>query len=386
MKFNFKGRYFIISLYALGVLVAYTLFSSLLDNMPVFLGYLGNFMGILTPVIYGFVLAFILNPMVKFFERVSGKVLDKKKPHPRINRGLAIVAAFLVLLIVVVGVVALLVPQLVTSLSDLATNIPGYYDTAEKWVLKLLDDFHISEDQMNMVQEYWDQIVNDMVNWLKGLIPVLGNAAFGVVMGIKDLFFGIFISIYMLLSKDLFARQTKKILYAVSKKTIADRIIELTRQTNKVFTGFLSGKILDSLIIGAICFLFMALFGLPYAPLVSVIITVFNMIPMFGPFIGAIPSILLILLVDPWQALIFTVFIILLQQADGNFIGPKILGESTGLSGFWVIVAILVGGGLWGVVGMIIGVPALAVIYALVRTGVERLLKKKGMPTDTNDY
>lgn len=386
MKFNFKGRYFIISLYALGVLVAYTLFSSLLDNMPVFMGYLGNFMGILTPVIYGFVLAFILNPMVKFFERISAKTLDKKKPHPRINRGLAIVAAFLVLLIVVVGVVALLVPQLVTSLSDLAINIPDYYDTAEKWVLKLLDDFHISEDQMNMVQEYWDQIVNDMVNWLKGLIPVLGNAAFGVAMGIKDLFFGIFISIYMLLSKDLFARQTKKILYAVSKKTIADRIIELTRQTNKVFTGFLSGKILDSLIIGAICFLFMALFGLPYAPLVSVIITVFNMIPMFGPFIGAIPSILLILLVDPWQALIFTVFIILLQQADGNFIGPKILGESTGLSGFWVIVAILVGGGLWGVVGMIIGVPALAVIYALVRTGVERLLKKKGMPTDTNDY
>lgn len=386
MKFNFKGRYFIISLYALGVLVAYTLFSSLLDNMPVFLGYLGNFMGILTPVIYGFVLAFILNPMVKFFERVSGKVLDKKKPHPRINRGLAIAAAFLVLLIVVVGVVALLVPQLVTSLSDLAVNIPGYYDTAEKWVLKLLDDFHISEDQMHMVQEYWDQIINDLVNWLKGFIPVLGNAAFGVAMGIKDLFFGTFISIYMLLSKDLFARQTKKILYAVSKKTIADRIIELTRQTNRVFTGFLSGKILDSLIIGSICFLFMALFGLPYAPLVSVIITVFNMIPMFGPFIGAIPSILLILLVDPWQALIFTVFIILLQQADGNFIGPKILGESTGLSGFWVIVAILVGGGLWGVPGMIIGVPALAVIYALVRTGVERLLKKKGMPTDTNDY
>ncbi len=239
---------------------------------------------------------------------------------------------------------------------------------------------------MHMVQEYWDQIINDLVNWLKGFIPVLGNAAFGVAMGIKDLFFGIFISIYMLLSKDLFARQTKKILYAVSKKTIADRIIELTRQTNKVFTGFLSGKILDSMIIGAICFLFMALFGLPYAPLISVIITVFNMIPMFGPFIGAIPSILLILLVDPWQALIFTVFIILLQQADGNFIGPKILGESTGLSGFWVIVAILVGGGLWGVVGMIIGVPALAVIYALVRTGVERLLKKKGMPTDTNDY
>lgn len=386
MKFNFKGRYFIISLYALGVLVAYTLFSSLLDNMPVFLGYLGNFMGILTPVIYGFVLTFILNPMVKFFERASSKVLDKKKPHPRINRGLAIAAAFLVLLIVVVGVVALLVPQLVTSLSDLAANIPGYYDTAEKWVLKLLDDFHISEDQMKMVQEYWDQIINDLVNWLKGFIPVLGNAAFGVAMGIKDLFFGIFISIYMLLSKDLFARQTKKILYAVSKKTIADRIIELTRQTNKVFTGFLSGKILDSMIIGAICFLFMALFGLPYAPLISVIITVFNMIPMFGPFIGAIPSILLILLVDPWQALIFTVFIILLQQADGNFIGPKILGESTGLSGFWVIVAILVGGGLWGVVGMIIGVPALAVIYALVRTGVERLLKKKGMPTDTNDY
>ncbi len=386
MKFNFKGRYFIISLYALGVLVAYTLFSSLLDNMPVFLGYLGNFMGILTPVIYGFVLAFILNPMVKFFERVSGKVLDKKKPHPRINRGLAIAAAFLVLLIVVVGVVALLVPQLVTSLSDLAVNIPGYYDTAEKWVLKLLDDFHISEDQMHMVQEYWDQIINDLVNWLKGVIPVLGNAAFGVAMGIKDLFFGTFISIYMLLSKDLFARQTKKILYAISKKTIADRIIELTRQTNRVFTGFLSGKILDSLIIGSICFLFMALFGLPYAPLVSVIITVFNMIPMFGPFIGAIPSILLILLVDPWQALIFTVFIILLQQADGNFIGPKILGESTGLSGFWVIVAILVGGGLWGVPGMIIGVPALAVIYALVRTGVERLLKKKGMPTDTNDY
>lgn len=386
MKFNFKGRYFIISLYALGVLVAYSLFSSLLDNMPVFLGYLGNFLGILTPVIYGFALAFILNPLVKFFERVSSKALDKKKPHPRINRGLAIGAAFLVLLIVVVGVVALLVPQLVTSLTDLAANMPSYYDTAEKWVLNLLNDFHISEEQMKMVQDSWDQILNDMINWLKGFIPVLGNAAFGVAMGIKDLFFGIFISIYMLLSKDLFARQTKKIIYALCKKNIADRTIELTRQTNKVFTGFLSGKILDSLIIGSICFLFMALFGLPYAPLISVIITVFNMIPMFGPFIGAIPSILLILLVDPFKALIFTVFIILLQQADGNFIGPKILGESTGLSGFWVIVAILVGGGLWGIVGMIIGVPAFAVIYALVRTGVERLLKKKGMPTDTNDY
>lgn len=386
MKFNFKGRYFMISLYALGVLVAYSLFSSLLDNTPVFLGYLGNFLGILTPVIYGFALAFILNPLVKFFERVSSKALDKKKPHPRANRGLAIGAAFLVLLIVVVGVVALLVPQLVTSLTDLAANMPSYYDTAEKWVLNLLNDFHISEEQMKMVQDSWDQILNDMINWLKSFIPVLGNAAFGVAMGIKDLFFGIFISIYMLLSKDLFARQTKKIIYALCKKNIADRTIELTRQTNKVFTGFLSGKILDSLIIGSICFLFMALFGLPYAPLVSVIITVFNMIPMFGPFIGAIPSILLILLVDPFKALIFTVFIILLQQADGNFIGPKILGESTGLSGFWVIVAILVGGGLWGIVGMIIGVPAFAVIYALVRTGVERLLKKKGMPTDTNDY
>ena len=208
----------------------------------------------------------------------------------------------------------------------------------------------------------------------------------GAVGFLTDFFIGIIISIYFLNSKDTFLAQIKKVILATFKESTAQEIFEGAAFTNKTFGGFISGKIIDSIIIGIICFLVMSIFGWEYSLLISCIVGITNIIPFFGPFIGAIPSVLLLLMMNPWHALYFAIFAILLQQFDGNILGPKILGDSTGLESFWVLFAVLVGGGLFGFIGMIVGIPVFAVIYYYVGRQLNRRLAKKGFSTDLNDY
>ena len=201
-----------------------------------------------------------------------------------------------------------------------------------------------------------------------------------------NIMIGVIISVYLLVSKQKFVGQGKKVLYALFYERQANNILEVVRKSHSIFSGFISGKLIDSLIIGVLCFIGMSIMKMPYIPLVSVLVGVTNVIPFFGPYLGAIPSILLILLISPGKGIMFLIFIIILQQLDGNIIGPKILGSSTGLSAFWVIFAILIGSGLFGIIGMIAGVPVFAVIYYLIKTGLEYSLRKKNLPTDTKEY
>ena len=242
----------------------------------------------------------------------------------------------------------------------------------------------------NIVDNYAPEITSFLKDNVLGKVDVLlKNVSLNVIGVIKvlwNLIIGFIISIYVLASKETFAGQSKKIIYAIFHRKNANNIIEAGRFINKTFMGFISGKIIDSAIIGCLCFIGTTLIGTPHALLVSVIVGVTNIIPFFGPFLGAIPCLLLILIIEPIQALYFVFFIFFLQQLDGNVIGPKILGDSTGLSGFWVIFSITLFGGLYGVGGMIIGVPFCAIVYAGVRMLVNNRLEKKSMNTDTSLY
>ena len=242
-----------------------------------------------------------------------------------------------------------------------------------------------------------DGLINSAQSLLEKATPtinqLIGNvtdfvigSAIGVVNGVKNFVLGIIISIYVMFSKEKFAAQTKKILYALFSKQHTDRILRNTRRTHHIFGGFVTGKLLDSLIIGIITFVVLFIVKMPYAVLISVIIGVTNVIPFFGPIIGAIPCAVILLFEDPLKALLFIIIIIIIQQFDGNLLGPKILGDSTGLPAFWVIFAILLGGGLFGFLGMLLGVPTFAVVYSLLKTLIEERLKKKKQPSDTLAY
>ena len=232
---------------------------------------------------------------------------------------------------------------------------------------------------MNRRKRYWKPFII-------GFLPLVFNVTKNLTTGLTNLVLGIIISVYFLVGKERFFAQIKKFLYALLPKDLVGRLIDITHTSNRIFSGFISGKILDSLIIGILCFVGMSIFRMPMAMLVSVIVGVTNIIPYFGPFIGAIPSALIVFLVDPIKALWFVVFVVCLQQFDGNILGPRILGDSIGMPAFWVVFSILLFGGYLGVLGMFIGVPTFAVIYSIFKLWTEGRLSRKNLPVDTKSY
>ena len=289
----------------------------------------------------------------------------------------------------------MVLPQLVVSIFSLVESADSYMNEVSQWVSGLLKDNPVIA--RNFMQVY-EQFSAQLVNWVQNIaLPHLVTMMTGVVTTVSvvvDILIGIIIALYILNGKETFCAQAKKMTYSLFSIERANSIIERVAHIHRVFGGFITGKLIDSLIIGVLCFIGMrimmavGLLGIEssYALLISVIIGITNIIPFFGPFIGAVPSAILIMVVSPLQALYFVIFIIILQQIDGNILGPKILGNSTGLSSFWVMFAILIFGGRFGFVGMAIGVPLFAVIYSIVSEYINHLLKKRGLSEDTNDY
>ena len=266
-----------------------------------------------------------------------------------------------------------------------------YINNLTNWALGLIKDNPDLEAAVNQLINQYSVKILDYVNTnllphINGLIKTLSLSVLGIFKALWNFVIGFILSIYVLGSKEKFAGQAKKIAYALFDRKAGNEIISNFRFIHSTFIGFIGGKIVDSIIIGIICFVCTSIIGTPYAILVSVIIGVTNIIPFFGPWIGGIPSALLVLMVDPVQALYFAILILVIQQFDGNILGPKILGDSTGLSGFWVIFAITIFSGLFGVLGMVVGVPIFAVIYAGVKSVVDRLLRKKDLPTEIQPY
>ena len=337
--------------------------------------------GILMPFIYGAVIAYLLKPVCNSIESFLRRFIPEKM-NGLIN-ALSVALTILFGLLLVYALVMMIVPQLITSVTTLyytaRNNLNDFVDWASHQEIiasnqKLLDFIETSYDNL---QDTLDNIVRTKL--VPSMQSLLSGAALGVmsfVTFLKNIIIGVIVSVYLLASRKKFGQQCKMILYSLIKPRWADIILEEILYADKMFGGFINGKILDSAIIGVLCYIACLIFKFPSALLVSVIIGVTNVIPFFGPFIGAIPATLLILIQNPIKALWFVLFVLVLQQVDGNIIGPKILGNTTGLSSFWVLFAILLFGGLWGFVGMIIGVPLFAVIYDVLKKFVFHGLRR----------
>ncbi|MCI8497033.1 MAG: AI-2E family transporter [Clostridiales bacterium] len=385
MKFPWNKRYLTISLYALGVIVCAILSYVLIVNFPWLWSKAAKLIHILNPVIWGFAIAYLLCPLFNLFGRAYGRI-EKKKPRPRLKKLAQIVSTYVVLLAAVTLLGWVIVPQMVTSVSGLVQNFQSYAASAQQTADSFINQLNLSEDILNQLRGVTDNLMNSLLSLLSTALPHVYDFLIGVGNGVKNVLVGLIISVYVLWDKERFAAQVKKVLFAVMNREHACSFIRGCASTHRTFSGFINGKILDSLIIGVLCFLGMSILGMPFPMLISVIVGVTNVIPYFGPFLGAIPSAVLVLLEQPDQTIWFCLFILILQQFDGNILGPKILGESTGLSSFWVIVAILVGGGLFGVLGMFVSVPVFAVLYSLFRSLIAARLREKKLPERTESY
>ena len=395
-RFDLQPHYIEWGLTALGVIVACVLVVFVLFRMTMIWGIIKKFFSILSPFIYGFVMAYLLMPVFNMLYRNLQPPMSRKfRNGTRLAKGFCS-ALTLAFGLAVVGVLLWMVlPQLVTSITSLVDSMDLYMNEISGWVASLL---HNNPEIEHSFMRLYDQFSAQVMNWAQNdLLPQLGNMMSGVVTTVNvlmNLLIGVIIALYILNSKDTFCAQAKKMTYSLFTVEKANAIMARVAHIHRVFGGFITGKLMDSSIIGMLCFIGMRLmisFGwmtMPtsYALLIAVIIGVTNIIPFFGPFIGAIPSALLLLMVDPEQCMWFLVFILALQQFDGNILGPKILGNSTGLSSFWVLFSILFFGGLFGFVGMIIAVPAFAVIYDLISRAVHRSLRLRKLPMETDEY
>lgn len=363
--------------------------------------FLSKLASILAPVLYGAAIAYLLTPVMSWLEKTiqAGwkKLFPKRELKPR-SGGLRLVSILLteaVVIFLLYLLMSVLIPQLMDSVTTLINNAEAYYRKVYDWADGLLD----SENEIAVwlagliTERYTDGmafLTDKVLPWAQKAVVPLTNGIWSGIRGAVgfafDLIVGIIVSIYLMGMKEKSLARCCKAVYAVLPEQRADAVMRGTRTADHIFSGFVRGKLLDSLIIGIICFIGCSLMNMPYTPLVSVVVGVTNIIPFFGPFLGAVPSAFLILLVSPKQCLIFVIFIVVLQQFDGNILGPKILGDATGISSFWVIVAILVGGGFGGVLGMFLGVPVFACVQELVKFLMDRRLRRRDMPTEAYAY
>ena len=354
--------------------------------------------GLLRPIIYGVVFAYLLNPVMTFVEKyVSkglGRIIKSEKGVRKASRSVAIFASLVFALAIISALFVMLIPELIKSVNELFEKMPGQIQNFIDYLGELrrgdVEKQQILESALvqgiDALEEWATTNLFSRDNILVTGITGITTGVINILGGVLDIIIGIIVSIYALFSKEEFLGQGRKIIYALMTPNRANLTLHILRKSNSIFGGFIIGKIIDSAIIGVLCFIGVSILNMPYALLVSVFVGVTNVIPYFGPFIGAIPTAILIMIVDPMKGLYFVIFILLLQQLDGNIIGPTILGDSTGLSAFWVLFSILLFGGLFGVVGMIIGVPTFAVFYYIVKLFITQKLEEKNLPAETECY
>lgn len=378
----YTTRLLIVAAFAVILLVALSHLGSLGASVSIALS-------ICTPFVMGACIAYFVNMPMSFFERHLFAKFKRK-------RTLSMLLAYLVVLGVIVLLVGGIVPQLATSLSTLFSHLPGYLKNLEGFIDSTVARLKLDGAVIDTLYSSFTQGVTNLGDWLANNVPIwlrdmVSSLSSSVVSGGT----AIIGSIYMLANKEKLQRQFRRVLYAFAPTKFADKAMGVAKLSNGIFSGFLGGKLLDSLVLGIICFIFMsianvaysftgaALFLMPYSLLISMLIGITNIIPYFGPFMGTIPSAFILLLISPPSALVFVIFIIVLQQVDANYITPKILGRSTGLPALWVFVGTIVGGKLGGILGMLLGVPAAAVLYALASHLIAGRLEKKGLDKES---
>jgi len=410
MLFRWDKKYLYWGITAFLVVAASIIFFVAATNYKNVLAYIGSVLQMLTPVFWGFAFAYLLTPVENFYEkkcfrpllskinagRVKNEMLkkpakpvkDRSKRIKRVSRNLGVAAAVITALAAIAALISVILPQTIVAVQSIINNMNDYTKEINKWAAGVFEN---SPGLLNKVVDVTGEGETRVTEWLLGLIPQIdmssvlktGKETIGVLV---NLIMGFVIGIYFLNGKDLFAAQGKKVLYSLFRPKTANTVLRNVRHINRTFGGFITGKIIDSLIIGMIFFIILTILNIPYAVLLSIVLGVTNIIPYFGPFIGAIPSIFIVLVEDPIRCLYLTIVIIIVQQFDGSFLGPKILGDVTGLSSFWVIFALLVGSYFFGFIGFIVGVPLFAVLYSLIKARISVSLEKKGLPSDSDVY
>ncbi|MGN0154892.1 MAG: AI-2E family transporter [Lachnospiraceae bacterium] len=397
MKWKIEKKYIRVGLLALTVIVLSILFNYVLEHEAQFAEFKSVIGGTMWPIIVGCILAYLQNPVLNFFEHYlfmpMGKVLFRRNEErqKKVSRGLGILCTLILFFVLVVGGLYLVIPQVYLSLSKIVTEAPNYYTKIAVWVESLDPDK--SEVSKYLLMGF-DRIYSQAITYLnEDILPnmdkIVAGITSGIVGGLKmvlNVVLSIIISVYVMTEKEILISVGKKLVFSIFSRKHANSVMKGVRYANQVFGGFINGKIIDSFLIGVICYAFMQIVGLDYAVLISIIVGITNIIPYFGPFIGAIPSILILLMMDFKQGLIFAIFVVVLQQVDGNIIGPLILGDRLRISSMWILFAILIGGGFFGVPGMILGAPCFACMYALVGTICKVKLTEKNLPVDTEAY
>ena len=381
MKLYTNKKYNTVALYAIIVIAINVLIVTAIFKFDAILSILSTLLDVMMPIIWGLGLAFLMNPLMVTGERLYSKAFKNSK-RPKLKRAIAVVFAAVIFLAIIVGVIAVVVPEFANSFNHIVENVSSLVDNAQDWISKTLKNYPKVQSALN---DWIKNFSSDLTKFQPILENIVDSAA-NFVGILYNFVLGFIVSIYLLLGKEVHLAQTKKVILAKFRKSTANKIFHFGNDANLVFSGFLTGKIIDSIIIGILCFIGLTIIGMPYNVIISVIVGVTNIIPFFGPFIGAVPSAFLVFLEEPKMVIWLLLFIFLLQQFDGNILGPKILGGTTGLPAIWVMIALFIGGGLFGFVGMLLGVPTFALLYKITRENINEKLKRKKMPTDTQYY
>lgn len=398
-KWKIEKKYITLSVLALIVIIAAITFQNFLGQEAKNVALKETISSTIAPIMAGFIMAYLLNPVLKFSEKflfmpLAGKIYAKEKQLKKrkgLSRTLGILFTIALFMLLLIGGLGIVIPQIYVSIVKIIGDVPEYYAEIESLVLSFMKENDVfSQYVLSILDEAYLQLtkyVNSVI--LPNIDKVVRGITTGIIGGLKiilNIVLAIIISIYVLFEKEKLISYGKKLAYSYLNTKHANIVIAGVRHVNTVFGGFINGKIVDSFIIGVLCYIFMLVAGFEYTVLISIFVGVTNVIPYFGPFIGAIPSILILLMTEPKQGLIFAVFVLLLQQLDGNVIGPLILGDKLKMSSMWILIAILIGGGLFGVPGMILGAPTLACIYALVKNDCKKKLTGKDLPVESGEY
>ena len=368
-----------------GILIA--LFTVLLylgvQNLDVVLKIIVIVLKLLSPFLFGICFAFVLNIPMKFLEeKVFWRMGKKDGFWKKAKHPLCVTITVVLFLGAIVLLFSILIPQLVASVKSLADNIPGYLNKLQLWANNFLSQFGVSTDLNETISSYLTEFSDTILKYITNSVPQIMGTAVNITSGIISLFMGLIIGVYMLATKDGMIRNVKRTAYAFLPRKAADYLTHVYHITNSRFYGFVTGQLTEAFILATLCLVGMTLFRMPYALLISIIIGITNIVPIVGPIIGTIPGALIMLMVNPMQAVWFVVFIIILQQIESNFIYPKVVGSSVGLPGLWVMFAVLVGGNLFGLPGILLGVPTLSVIYVLLSEAVKKRLARRRLDPD----
>ena len=396
MKKLKENKYFNIGLTIFLIIAACIIFFFLIFKLKLIIDSILWIIKLFIPFIIGFVFAYLLNPIVDFFQNKlflnsikKIKLKDDKKL--KISRYSSIFLTFIIVIIILVLSFDFIIPELLKSLEILIVNIPIYLEQIKNYLLGLIDNH---KDLENIILNNYDAINSSLVNTINNnflpkieeWVVLFSNGLFGLIKVLYNTVLGFIISIYFLLDKENFQAQLKKVLYALFSVKKANSIIDSVRYTDKIFGGFIMSKLMICLILALVTFIFLTIFNFPYAIIIALLVGITNIIPYFGPFIGGIPSALIILLQDPSKFWLLIIYLVAIQQIEGYYLEPKIMGMKTGIKSFWVLFAIIIFGGAFGLVGMIIGVPIFAIIYAYMGKKLNKILNKKKLPVETEKY